>query len=74
MQIRKATRKHRWGVILAGGEGVRLRNLTRLVSGDDRPKQFCRLIWRQNAPGTNPAADPPHHRDREDALCCIGVA
>jgi len=44
MQIRKATRKHRWGVILAGGEGVRLRNLTRLVSGDDRPKQFCRLI------------------------------
>lgn len=32
---------HRWAVILAGGEGVRLRPLTRLIAGDDRPKQFC---------------------------------
>jgi len=35
---------HRWGVILAGGEGVRLRSLTRLVSGEDTPKQFCPLM------------------------------
>jgi mannose-1-phosphate guanylyltransferase len=35
---------HRWGVILAGGEGLRLRSLTRLISGDERPKQFCRLF------------------------------
>lgn len=35
--------EHRWGVILAGGEGARLRPLTRLVCGDDRPKQFCPL-------------------------------
>ena len=35
---------HRWGVILAGGDGVRLRSLTRLVSGDDRPKQFSPLL------------------------------
>jgi hypothetical protein len=41
---RSLTHKHRWGVILAGGEGVRLRSLTRLVSGDDRPKQFCPLL------------------------------
>ena len=41
---RNPTREHRWGVILAGGEGVRLRSLTRLVSGDDRPKQFCALL------------------------------
>lgn len=34
---------HRWGVIMAGGEGVRLRSLTRLITGDDRPKQFCSL-------------------------------
>jgi len=34
----------RWGIILAGGEGVRLRTLTRFISGDDRPKQFCRLL------------------------------
>src|SRR5712691_3181677 len=34
---------HRWGVILSGGDGVRLRPFTRLLTGDDRPKQFCRL-------------------------------
>jgi mannose-1-phosphate guanylyltransferase len=34
----------RWGIILAGGDGVRLRNLTRFISGDDRPKQFCRVL------------------------------
>jgi mannose-1-phosphate guanylyltransferase len=42
MQARD-TRVHKWGVILAGGEGVRLRSLTRLISGDDRPKQFCQI-------------------------------
>ena len=38
--------EHRWGVILAGGDGVRLRELTRFVWGDDRPKQFCPLLGR----------------------------
>jgi mannose-1-phosphate guanylyltransferase len=38
------TRDKRWSVILAGGEGSRLRPLTRLISGDDRPKQFCPII------------------------------
>jgi mannose-1-phosphate guanylyltransferase len=33
-----------WAVILAGGDGVRLKPLTRLISGDDRPKQFCPLF------------------------------
>lgn len=33
-----------WGVILAGGDGERLRRLTRFISGDDRPKQFCPLL------------------------------
>jgi mannose-1-phosphate guanylyltransferase len=33
----------RWGVILAGGEGTRLLSLTRKITGDDRPKQFCAL-------------------------------
>ncbi len=36
--------KHRWGVILAGGDGNRLRPLTHLLSDDDRPKQFCPLL------------------------------
>ena len=35
--------KKRWGVVLAGGDGVRLRPLTRLICGDERPKQFCPL-------------------------------
>jgi mannose-1-phosphate guanylyltransferase len=32
-----------WAVILAGGDGTRLRSLTKLIAGEDRPKQFCRL-------------------------------
>jgi len=35
---------HRWGVVLAGGDGVRLRELTRWLYGDSRPKQFCSLL------------------------------
>ncbi len=34
----------RWAVILAGGDGTRLQALTRTISGDDRPKQFCPII------------------------------
>jgi mannose-1-phosphate guanylyltransferase len=33
-----------WAVILAGGDGVRLRSVTRTIAGDDRPKQFCALV------------------------------
>jgi hypothetical protein len=35
---------HLWAVLLAGGDGVRLRDLTRRIEGDSRPKQFCRII------------------------------
>jgi mannose-1-phosphate guanylyltransferase len=41
---RDARRSRRWGVLLAGGDGTRLKNMTRIISGDDRPKQFCRLF------------------------------
>jgi mannose-1-phosphate guanylyltransferase len=34
----------RWAVILAGGDGTRLRSLTRAIAGDDRPKQFCAIL------------------------------
>ena len=36
----------RWAVILAGGDGSRLRPLTQLLAGDQRPKQFCRILGR----------------------------
>ena len=35
---------HRWGIVLAGGDGVRLRELTEWVWGDHRPKQFCPIL------------------------------
>jgi mannose-1-phosphate guanylyltransferase len=31
---------HLWGVVLSGGEGVRLKALTRQICGDERPKQY----------------------------------
>ena len=36
--------KSEWAVILAGGDGTRLKTLTRRIAGDDRPKQFCRVL------------------------------
>ena len=41
---RPAMSANRWAVLLAGGDGIRLQELTRRISGDSRPKQFCRLI------------------------------
>ncbi len=35
--------QHVWAVVLAGGDGTRLRSLTQLISGEDRPKQFCNV-------------------------------
>ena len=35
--------QHVWAVVLAGGDGTRLRSLTRSITGEDRPKQFCRF-------------------------------
>jgi len=38
-------RSRRWGVILAGGDDRdHLRSVTRSISGDHRPKQFCTLL------------------------------
>lgn len=34
----------RWAIVLAAGEGSRLRPLTRLLHGDGRPKQFATIV------------------------------
>src|SRR3989442_448766 len=39
---------HEWAVILAGGDGTRLRELSYEVSGDRRPKQFCEFFGGMN--------------------------
>jgi mannose-1-phosphate guanylyltransferase len=33
-----------WALLLAGGDGRRLRTLTRQIAGDPRPKQFCPIF------------------------------
>lgn len=37
-------RQHVWGIVLAGGEGERLKPFVREYLGTDRPKQFCRFL------------------------------
>ncbi len=39
-----APRNNRHAIILAGGEGSRLKSLTRAIAGDERPKQFCPIL------------------------------
>jgi mannose-1-phosphate guanylyltransferase len=34
----------RWAAVLAGGDGTRLRPFMQRLAGDDRPKQFCRIL------------------------------
>lgn len=39
--------KRQYAIILAGGDGTRLRALTSKISGDNRPKQFCPLLGQE---------------------------
>jgi hypothetical protein len=57
--------RHPWAVILAGGDGVRLRSMTRGIAGDDRPKQFCALVGDEalsSEPRRRAALAVPAHR------------
>jgi mannose-1-phosphate guanylyltransferase len=57
---------HLWAVLLAGGDGVRLRDLTRRIAGDSRPKQFCRIIGEQSLfRETRTRLDPLFIRDHQ---------
>ena len=35
---------HPWAIVLAGGDGTRLQDLTLKIAGDSRPKQFCSIF------------------------------
>ena len=57
---------HLWAVLLAGGDGVRLRDLTRRIAGDSRPKQFCRITGEQSLfRETRTRLDPLFIRDHQ---------
>jgi mannose-1-phosphate guanylyltransferase len=54
-----------WAVLLAGGDGTRLQSLTLKVTGDSRPKQFCRLFGDKSLLGhTRERLRPLFHEDR----------
>ena len=38
---------HRWGIVLAGGEGKRLQEFIRKRYGEDRPKQYSAIIGKR---------------------------
>src|SRR5689334_20524048 len=38
------SQSNRFAVVLAGGDGSRLKALTRVIAGDERPKQFCPIL------------------------------
>jgi len=64
MQTKRNT--HVWAVLLAGGDGTRLRNLTVRIAGDDRPKQYCPIIGAESLLSqTRARLDPLFPDDRQ---------
>jgi mannose-1-phosphate guanylyltransferase len=58
-------KRHTWAVVLAGGDGTRLQELTHRISGDARPKQFCRFFGRKSLlDQTRERIAPVFHEDR----------
>jgi mannose-1-phosphate guanylyltransferase len=58
--------RHFWAVLLAGGDGSRLRDLTVRIAGDDRPKQFCPIIGAESLlRQTRSRLDPLFPGDRQ---------
>lgn len=44
LRLSTSGKDNEWALILAGGDGTRLKSLTRRIAGDDRPKQFCPVL------------------------------
>jgi len=64
-------RGHLWAVLLAGGDGVRLRELTVRIVGDDRPKQFCPIVGPESLlRQTRARLDPLFPGDRQVFVVC----
>jgi mannose-1-phosphate guanylyltransferase len=64
--IASSSPRHRWAVMLAGGDGTRLRSLTVKIAGDSRPKQFCSIIGGESLLAlTRARLEPLFHVDRE---------
>src|SRR5579863_2618943 len=58
--------RHLWAVLLAGGDGARLRDLTVRIAGDDRPKQFCPIVGAESLLSqTRGRLDPLFSGDRQ---------
>jgi mannose-1-phosphate guanylyltransferase len=58
--------RHFWAVLLAGGDGVRLRDLTMRIVGDHRPKQFCPIVGTESLlRQTRARLDPLFSGDRQ---------
>jgi mannose-1-phosphate guanylyltransferase len=61
--------QHLWAVLLAGGDGIRLRDLTMRIVGDHRPKQFCPIIGAESLLSqTRARLDPLFSADRQAFL------
>ena len=58
--------RHFWAVLLAGGDGIRLRGLTVRIVGDHRPKQFCPVVGAESLlRQTRARLDPLFPGDRQ---------
>ncbi len=58
--------RHFWAVLLAGGDGIRLRDLTVKIVGDTRPKQFCPIVGTESLlRQTRARLDPLFSADRQ---------
>jgi mannose-1-phosphate guanylyltransferase len=63
--------RHCWSVLLAGGDGMRLRDFTVTIVGDHRPKQFCPIVGPQSLLSqTRARLDPLFASDRQAFVVC----